>query len=62
MKVRKGASKAPTQIIIENIKTFGKDSLETKRKKRVLHKKKKSKSGKFRSNIKRKRRNKKIRK
>lgn len=62
MKVRNGVSKAPTQLIIENIRTFGKNSLETKRKKRVLHKKKKSKPGKFRSNIKRKRTNKKIRK
>ena len=62
MKVRKRASKAPTQLIVENIRTFWKDSLGTKQKKRVPHKKKKSRRGKFKSNVKRKRRNKKIRK
>jgi hypothetical protein len=62
MKLRKGASKPPTQLILDNIRFFGKDSLQIKRKKRVFPRKNKSRRGKFRSNSKRKRRNKKNRK
>ena len=62
MGFKKEGSKPPTHIILDNIRIFGKDSLQIKRKKRVSPRKNKSKHGKFRSNNKRKRRNKKKRK
>jgi hypothetical protein len=62
MGFRKEGSKPPTHIILDNIRIFGKDTLQIKRKKRVSLRKNKSKRGKFRSNNKRKRRNKKKRK
>ena len=62
MGFKKEGSKPPTHIILDNIRIFGKDTLQIKRKKRVSLRKNKSKRGKFRSNNKRKRRNKKKRK
>lgn len=62
MGFRKEGLKPPTHIILDNIRIFGKDSLQIKRNKRVSPRKNKSKRGKFGSNNKRKRRNKKKRK
>ena len=53
MGFKKEGSKPPTHIILDNIRIFGKDSLQIKRKKRVSPRKNKSKRGKFRSNNKR---------
>ena len=61
MKVRKGACKAPTQLVLHNIRTFGKDSSRVKLK--PSNKKKKfRKSTRRKSKTKRKRRKKKKRK
>ena len=64
MNLRKGVSKPPTQLKLDNIRFFEKDRLQIKRKKIVFPRKKKSRHGKIRSNSKRKRkrRNKKNRK
>ena len=43
MGFKKEGSKPPTHIILDNIRIFGKDSLQIKRKKRVIPRKNKSK-------------------
>ena len=60
MKVRTGASKAPTQLVLHNIRTFGGGSRGVKRK--APRKKKKRNLSKSKYKRKRRRRNKKKRK
>ena len=62
MKLRKGASKAPTQLTVNNIRTFRKDSQLIRGKKRVFNKKNKSGGGKSRSESRSKRKKKRNRK